>query len=400
MVRYGDIDLPWRGLSAMRKLVSFVLVAFTIYALCVIVLQLDQPDPDEGVNVKAEMNDPELGSGPVSMSQHGEFTGPRDGERGHFIAQYSVVVSKGNKVVKTIFANAVPYQTRGGHFVLYSYYREDGTLDYDKLVEPEPALGASVMVKLRLRIFDARGKQTEERYIREDGSLGALIDLTTGSYKQFQADGKTLRYEQIPLGKDDLKLVWYKRDGKTVWYETSADGRTHVYFDLDGKPVDKEFSGEAAGTNGFSMGSGEAPKEHTYINFWRKDGTLEYKQTWFTMFDPGNDKFVEVIGKLVIFDASGKNPLQEYTLELRRQGEQRFIKQVVIHNSDGTTLVRKYRAPGNRLSEDIVNVAGQSLSHHEFDATDRFQESLPDNLFHGFGLDIWGSYDDDTHLID
>jgi hypothetical protein len=76
-----------------------------------------------------------------------------------------------------------------------------------------------------------------------------------------------------------------------------------------------------------------------------------------------------------------------------------FIKQMELHNIDGTTLVRKYRSPNCRLSEDTIDQQGKVIGHKDFTATDHFQEAIEDIAFQGFTRNIWGFYDDESHDI-
>jgi hypothetical protein len=98
-----------------------------------------------GVDIAAQKKDSELSPGPISTIRNGIYKGLQEGESGPFIVQFSSLYENGKPhVTKTIFDNTTPYSTRTGHYVLYQYWRPDGTLEHDKLVEPEAHLGCSV----------------------------------------------------------------------------------------------------------------------------------------------------------------------------------------------------------------------------------------------------------------
>lgn len=379
---------------------SILLVVLLAAAMIVLLYLGLRPsgDENEGVDIQAEMKDPLL-NGPITMIQHGTHTSKvRTGENGPFIVRYSTTYDGSSpRLVKTILSNKMPYLAACGHYVLYEHYRPDGTLELDQLVHPEPSLGGGVMVKLRERRFDQSGIQSEERYIRANGTVGVIFDLTSQHWKEFQNDGATLRFEQFHEGQS-LIQVHYKRDGKTIWYKLGPDQHTRVFFDLHGNSVNKRLSREAA-PESITTQQGEQSRHSGFDKYWREDGTLEYSQTWYQLYDREQQQEFEVVGAVTVFDAGGHKPLIEYKLDLRREGEPRFITTVEIHNTDGTRLVRKYRAPGIRLSEELLDARNAILSHREFDTSDRFNEPVNDNLFHGFGRRLW-TYDDDRHIVD
>lgn len=347
--------------KVLNPLLAIVGMAITMAIVIHMFEDLHEPGLDEGVNIQAQKHDPEFVGSPVDVVQHGIYTGPVRAESSSFIVQYTVRHPNGNpRVVKTIFSMKMPYLTPVGHFVIYSYFREDGSLERDKLVEPEPQLSCSVITKWRLREFDPQGKQTEERYMRENGTVGAVINSVTHDLKLFRADGATLRYEQIYV-KDGLRQIWYRKDGKTVWYSTEPDNRTYVHFDLNGKPCEKQFTSDAP-NHGYSMGANQPPVLYRYDSYWRPDGTLEYKQAWHAMYDSADDTVKEVLGSVVVYDTTGQTPVQTYTLELRPYGKPRVIKQFAV-------------TPG--------------------------QVALPEQeiWFHGFHVNLWGTSDDDSHDI-
>jgi hypothetical protein len=360
---------------------------------------------NEGVNIAAQKNDPEL-SGSVAVAENGTYQGK--GERNpaaKFIAQYSTHYENGNaRVVKTIFANDMPYQTRDGHYVFYEYFRLDGSLEHDNLVEPEAHLGCSVLEKYRLRYFDKSNSQTEERYVRPDGSLGAQINTINHAITWFYQDGVTVREKQT-TDANGVTETRFRKDGKTVWWSTdySDPARTHVHFDQQGKPIDKVFISESAhGDGAFSMGSNDSPKLLSTDTYLRPNGTTDYVQTWYEVYDKNTDLFKEEIGEVTVYDGTGKNELRTYFLDLKEEGEPRFIKEVIIHDpTSKTTLDRKFSSPNQRSFETVISLEDGALVGHRvaIAANDWFQEPVDDLIFQGFDDELWGNPDANPHDI-
>ncbi len=378
--------------------IPLILLAIGIF-LFLIQLWPRPDNKDEGVDIDGQAKDPEL-TGAVTITRQTMYPGTTcQQESGEAIARYDTTHSGGGpRVRKWILANKMPYLSRTGHHVLYEYFREDGTLEHDRLVQPNANLGGGVYVKVRLRYFNAQNEEVEERYLREDGTVGVVIDMRTNHFQQFRRDGKTLRFEQVSVGDKGLRRIWYKRDGKTVWMETGTDGNTHVSFDLSGNPVDLNFTREAA-IGSYGMGPQSEPLLTSYDKYRRQDGTLAYKQTWYARWDKTASHPADTLGAVVLYDATGTHPLAEYTVDLRSASKPRFIKQVLLHRADGMTLLRKYRSPGCRLSEDILDAQDKVIEHKDFADTDHFEEAVDEIVFQGFTRNVWGFYDDESHDI-
>jgi hypothetical protein len=381
----GNLGLP----------IIILLAAGILFLLCHPFFK--RSNKDEGVDVNGQANDSEL-TGPVTITRQVKYPGTRPEESGLAIARYDTTYGEGKlRVSKWILARHTSYLTQSGHNVLYEYFREDGTLEHDRLVMPQAMLGGGVYVKTRLRYFDGKNQQVSERYLREDGTTGVVIDMKTGLFQQIRKDGKTLRLEQITVG-DKYRRIWYKLDGKTIWIDMGVDGVAHVAFDLAGNPVDLNFTAERA-IGSYGMGPQSQPLLTHYHKYTRQDGTLAYKQTWYARWDKAASTSVATLGAVTVYDAAGNSPVAEYTLDLRAASEPRFIKQVALHNADGTTLVRKYRSPGCRLSEDTLDGQQKVIGHQDFATSDRFQEVAADIIFQGFTENVWGFYDDESHDI-
>jgi len=292
--------------------------------------------------------------------------------------------------------------------VIYQYFRADGTVDHDRLVEPEVHVGASIWEKYRDRYFDNRNNEIQERYIRADGTLGCLFDKVTGNVTSYFDDGTTVRTQQTYTkgkGKElNLTEVRFRKDGKIWWSTNYTTWRTHVYFDLDGKPFNKEFTQEYPDNNGhgFNMGQNDSPQLLRHDKYWRSDGTLEYMQTWYLMYDKSDGRFKDVLGDVTVYDTSGKNELATYYLNKRAQGQPRFIEEAIIHDpKSNTTIDRKYSAPNHRAMETLLSVedgvvVGRPRQHS---ANEFFQEPVDDHFFQGFNHDLWGNPDANPHDI-
>lgn len=231
------------------------------------------------------------------------------------------------KVVKTLFANDVgSFLHPRGHFVRYAYYRQDGTLEKTKLVHPEPSLSSSVITAYSWTHYAADGRTVVlAEYFRADGTLGAVSDDVKNVYSQMRLNGKTVRYLQTYDGRD-YHATYFRPDGKTPWwtfdYGTDS-GRVH--FDRHGNPVERTFSRTSL-TKGFSMGSGDPPIRHYQDNYHRADGTLEYRQTWYHMWDAQNKEFCDALGAVEVFAADGKTVVRVIEFDLRNHRSPLVVK--------------------------------------------------------------------------
>jgi hypothetical protein len=192
--------------------------------------------------------------------------------------------------------------------------------------------------------------------------------------------------------------VYYRRDGQTVWMEKDENENARVYFDLDGNTVDLRFIRRQIGGS-FSLGPQSEPLLCSYDNYLRADGTLDYEQAWYARWDKATDSMIlDTLGAVVLYNQAGYQ-FVEYKLELRPASEPRFIREVVIHNADKTTLVRRYRSPGCRLSEDVLDEQQNVLEHRNFAVNDHYQEEIKAILFQGFIRNVRGLYDDESYDI-
>jgi|AGTN01.1.fsa_nt_gi hypothetical protein len=330
--------------------------AFTFPVIAVVVavaillsfLALRSKSESSEIDIEAGLNDPEL-VGPVSIARDVEYPGTRQPESGRALVRYDTTGNGGTpRVTKFILARDRSYLTMGGHYVLYEYRRENGSLESDKLIFPGPGLGGGVYSKVRLRFFDEQGVLVKVQYLREDGTTGLISDETKGVFQQFRLDGKSLHSEFFFTADGGQRAVYYRRDGKTVWVEKDEKHNARVYFDLSGKPVDLRFTRELAITESFGMGPDSEPVLYAYDNYHRQDGTLAYKQSWYFKWDKELGSTVHALGKVVVYDASGTKPVAEHDVPL-----------------DGATQ--------RRVSDDV--------------------------MFQGFIWNVWGTYDDESHDI-
>ncbi|MBY0548654.1 MAG: hypothetical protein K2W95_15390 [Candidatus Obscuribacterales bacterium] len=300
------------------------------------------------------------------------------------------------RIVKTVYDNRMPHLVRGDvPDVLYEYFRADGTLERDLLVEPEAGLGGGVYCKYRKRFFDVDGKTPlKEQYIRADGTLGVDIDQLKDIFTVYRADGKTLRFvqERYPNGK--TRQTQYRLDGKTVWW-VNGDATTKVFFDRNGNSVNKEFTWHSLGFSDYPKpGEPSVPRcEHRYI---RSDGTAEYTQSWHTVHD--NGVYFDALAQVDVYAADGKAIVARIHLKAQHPDKGRCITKVELFNADGTRLVRTYRIAGIRLEEESFDADGKSIKKESFPATDKYSEAFEEIIFQGFGgLNYHGEYDTDRY---
>ena len=181
--------------------------------------------------------------------------------------------------------------------------------------------------------------------------------------------------------------------------EQDEQGNKRAHFDLDGNPVDLRFTRERV-VGGYSMGPQSEPFHVSNDHFVRADGSRAYKQSWFVRWDENANSIADTLGALLIYDETGTTAVAEYFLELRGPDMPRFIKEANFYNPDGTYLTRRYRSPGCRAYEELIeNDGGEVLERTEFGTDDVFHEPLDEVLFQGFFRNVWGTYDDDSHDV-
>lgn len=312
-----------------------------------------------------------------------------------------VVRADGTTVVKTVFESRQQYVTfTNVPYVQYEFFRADGSLERTKLVFPETGLGASVYCRWRETTFDTDGKtELFERYVREDGTIGNEHDKKTGWWTEYRADGKTPRSKGgFNPGTKEHETIRYRLDGKTVWWSSIHRGVTKVYFDSKGNPVNKQFQVTYL-VDGYSHGPDRPPLAHSEHIWMRDDGTTPaYKQTWYIAWE-GNTSF-DGIGKVEVYGEDGKTVTAVIELKLQTPKHGVFVSKVEHRNADGSKLVRAYRSPGNRESEETFDAAGKSVKKENFNQNDKFAESFDNFMFEGFGpVNPHGEYDTDAHDI-
>ncbi len=301
------------------------------------------------------------------------------------------------RITKIVYSNRRNHLVSGNvPIIMYEHFRPDGTLVHDNMVFPEVGLGGGVDTKWRVRYFDADGKtQNEERYLREDNTIGVIFDMKKDVFTTYRRDGKTLRSVQERLPGNVYRTTYYRLDGKTVWSVDQHNGLCKVFFDRQGNPVDKQFSTKGL-SGSFSMGPKSAPIPYREDTYTRPDRTVEYKQTWFAVYD---DDYFQALSQVEVYAADGKTLTARIKLKMRHPRHGRFIQEVELFNADGTRLVRVYKSPGSRQSEETFAANGSSIAKKTFNS-DSFSESFEDVIFQGFGgLHLFPEYDTDSHDI-
>ncbi|MBY0552641.1 MAG: hypothetical protein K2W95_35490 [Candidatus Obscuribacterales bacterium] len=368
-----------------------------VLALIALTITLDYFSQPATVTSAVQPNDPDadLGNAPRTLTVRTDL-------KDNFLFKEQVVRADGTTVVKTVFESRQQYVTfTNVPYVQYEFFRADGTLERNKLVFPETGLGASVYCRWRETTFDTDGKtELFARYIREDGTIGNEHDKKTGWWTEYRADGKTPRRKGgFKKDADEHETIQYRLDGKTIWWSSIHRGVTKVYFDHQGNPVNKQFKVNYL-VDGYSHGPTKPPLAHTEHIWMRDDGkTPAYKQTWYIAWETKDHSF-DGIGNIEVYGGDGKTVTAVIKLKLQTPKHGVFMTTVEHRNADGSKLVRTYRSPGNRESEETFDAAGKSVKKEHFNHNDRFNESFDNFMFEGFGpVNMHGEHDTDAHDI-
>lgn len=257
----------------------------------------------------------------------------------------------------------------------YVVYRADGTLE---------------SAKVELQRGPARWHQTNyapdgvtvltEQWL--DAGRNRLFELNQQehTYTTFRTDGHTPR-KVYAFSRDSEQT--FKKNGEVWWERNGATGS--VFFDWSGNAVHETFRITNLSPAGYSLKHGNPPipvADHVWL---RNDDTAAYKQTWYAMVDDSRTAF-EGLGHIEIYAGDGKTVRTRIVLKVQMRKHGVFVTKVELLNPEGTKLVRTYRAPGNRESEETFDAAGKSVKREKFDKSDRFTESFDSFMFEGFGL--------------
>lgn len=380
-----------------NKLMLGLFIGGGLLAIVALTFGMDYFFGDQAAYVKCAVQpgdpDPDLGTEPRTLTEPTDINDK-------FLFQERVVRADGSSVTKSVMQNREPFLVRTNMpYVKYEFFRADGSLERSKLVFPETGLGASVYCRWRETTHDADGKTVLfERYYREDGTLGSENDAKAGIWTEYRADGKTRRSTAGFKGKEH-ESIRYRLDGKTIWWSCIHRGNTKVYFDHQGNPVNKQFQVNYL-VDGYSHGPTLPPLAHSEHIWMRDDGTTPaYKQTWLIAWEGQKISF-DALGKVEIFGADGKTVTTVIELKLQRPQHGVFVTKVEHRNADGTKLVRTYRSPGSRATEETFDAAGKSVKKVDFPQSDRFTENFDNFMFEGFGpINPHGEHDNDAHDI-
>ncbi len=300
-----------------------------------------------------------------------------------------------DKVTKTVFNRNKRYLHPNANFRLYEFFRPDGTKEREDLFYPEPQLAASVISEKRVRFFDEKGTESESRQIRADGTVGWINKGNVHTH--LRSDGVTLRSVQDYVEKT-CRLTYFRLDGKTPWWVCLYDKDTQisVFFDLDGKPYEKKFVRKHL-LDGYSAGPDTKPFAYFQDTYKRADGTDEYVQTWYVVWDKATDGTREVLHHVDILDEKGRSIKQIVSLDISNTS--RSIQSVTTLNDDGSVLMRLYRSPNCREQETLLWPEDQTrVKLATYPADDHFVEPLDPRILHGFHVDMYGI--DDTDKFD
>lgn len=381
-------------MTQSSKFPALVIMAFAaVIALCAVALLCMQPERHAWESsVKPGDADTILGADPRTLENPKNINDK-------FLFKETVHHADGvtPRITKIVYDNRMPHLVRTSvPYVLYEFYRADGTLEKDYMVFPESGLGGGVNCKYCERFFDNTGKkELSYRYIREDGTTGVTSDHASDTFTTYRADGKTLRSVQQRLPDGTYRTTYYRLDGKTEWWVSDHGGTAKVYFDYQGNPVKKQFTSKSL-TGSFSMGPSSPPIPYREDTYTRPDGTVEYKQTWHAVYD---EDYFQGLSQVELYAADGKTLTHRVHLMLRHPRKGLFVQSVEIFNADGTRLVRNYRSPDSRESEELFGADGSSLGKTEFPGSDRFSEKFEDMIFRGFHLQTHPEHDTDIYDI-
>jgi hypothetical protein len=271
-------------------------------------------------------------------------------------------------VVKTVYSNR-----RGGHlhpdkhFVLYAFHDANGTLERERMVyADDQQLTSSIYAQYCETTFSKDGKEVETRYIRRDGTVAAVNNKVKKEHYEYRADGKTLRSTQIYQG-DTIVYTHFRLDGVTPWYRTTYGKKwiTEVFFDRDGNEYEKKFE-RVSLVDGYTFGPDRKPLATENHDYLRVDGTLDYRQVWYHLWDKKLDTSRDGLGEVQVYTEDGKT-----------------LKAVYVLDMGTTPLILKgtiYSAPG--VAQDVSPIDIKQVDPR---------------LFHGFTVNIYGTYDDDSH---
>jgi len=372
----------------------------------------------EGVNFAAEQNDPELPGAwvrdgsttfkPAQAGPHfGTYTGP-NGEKAAYLTSIFTRYENTNQphVIKYVLSNQEPYMTRTGHYVLYEYYRQDGTLEHQKLVKPEVGISASVLTKAELSYFDKDGKKkTEERFVRADGNLGSKHDVATDAWTSYFADGVTVRSKQVydhkrkqTVEKRYLKngSLWYS----TIYtYTTDGDPMTTVYFDNQGHKLDQPLRFTRVLTKGGFKANGVWYEREAEDHYLRSDGTNDYVQVWYEFQEKDKPWLTEALGQVQVYNSTGNQITATYNLDFKTPDQPIFIRTAQFYLPSGTTLLfRQYSSINHRSKETPYDTDGKQQPAKVFAANDWYEEPIANKMiFQGFDHTVWSTTDANSH---
>lgn len=385
----------------MKKVCALLALAVALSAICSgfflsPTVSVSVPDENELPDVISIRNsqDPWLsGSGPIDT-----IDGTSSDE---YLFKQMVRYPDGSpKVIKTVFSNSrgLRHLHPRGHYLKYEKFRQNGTLSESVLVYPEPSLSCSVIAAASITTFEDDGtSEIETRYVREDGTTGAISNELDNSVHWYRADGLRLRSKQEYVDGDYL-LTYYRLDGTTEWWSYNyAEDIGKVHFDLNGAEYEQVFKRTVI-CGSYSMGPTSAPITYNQDCFLGPSGKPSYRQTWTVAWDNNLDTTREILTRLEIFDETGEQVKKTLSWE-PDANKPSFLKSVEEFNGDGTKTVRTYRSPNCRQSEESFDKSGKSLSHKSFPESDQYQETIDERLLHGFDHDIYGTYDDDSHDV-
>jgi len=281
----------------------------------------------------------------------------------------------------------------------FEFYRPDGTQQHVKTVYPNDDDNERYHRPPSQRLAwteydcDTQGECVETRWYHPGAKMYMKSEaLGKEGYRTttYQSDGKI---KSVSEGKPGTPrtYTYYRKDAKTVWYvltdETASSKNTgRVFFDWHANACDWTFTREHLWKSGDGTSPGDAPQAHNRDSYQRKDGTMAFRQTWYTIWPDERTDCNICLGEIEIFDAAGTTRLKRVRLSLNQFESKYILRDVEVFNADGSRTVRTYGVDGKPEKEETFSAQGDLKSGKKFGPNDTVNENLDPIFFDGFGV--------------
>lgn len=241
--------------------------------------------------------------------------------------------------------------------------------------------------------YDVAGESTETRWYHPGAKMYMKSEtLGKDQYRTttYRSDGKIKSVSKSEPGMPRT-YTYYRKDGKTIWYtqtigENGAPGICRVFFDWKGNACDWTFTREHLWKSGDGISPGDPPSAHNRDNYTRQDGTLAFRQTWYSIWPDARTEPDMALGEIEIFDLAGKTRVKRVRLVPNRFDSKPILRDVEIFHADGSRTLRTYGVEGKPEKEETFSAQGELKSGKMFGPNDQFDENLDAIFFDGFGV--------------